>query len=142
MPISCPQSCAAIVLFASLLDERERRLCAGLESLKCGWGGDTRIASLLGIDAATVARGRKQLLAGEVGARTRAPPRWRAAFAKTPEVIATTEAQLKYDVAGDPISGARWTNVSPRRSSQNFATLDIQVCPRPVSSRTSTIGYA
>ena len=35
---------AAIVLFASLLDERQRRLYAGLESLKCGWGGDTRIA--------------------------------------------------------------------------------------------------
>ena len=57
---------AAIVRFASLLDERQRRLYAGLESLKCGWGGDTRIASLLGIDAGTVARGRKQLLAGEV----------------------------------------------------------------------------
>ena len=27
---------AAIVLFASLLDERQRRLYAGLESLKCG----------------------------------------------------------------------------------------------------------
>ena len=30
---------AAIVLFASLLDERQRRLLAGLEALKCGWGG-------------------------------------------------------------------------------------------------------
>ena len=29
---------AAIVLFASLLDERQRRTCAGLESLKCAWG--------------------------------------------------------------------------------------------------------
>ena len=57
---------AAIALFASLLDERQRRLYAGLESLKCGWGGDTRIAGLLGIDAGTVARGRKQLLAEDV----------------------------------------------------------------------------
>ena len=57
---------AAIVLFASLLDERQRRLYAGLESLKCGWGGDTRIAALLAIDAGTVARGRQQLLSGEV----------------------------------------------------------------------------
>ena len=44
---------AAIVLFASLLDERQRRLYAGLESLKCGWGGDARIAGLLGIDPGT-----------------------------------------------------------------------------------------
>ncbi len=38
---------AVIVLFASLLDERQRRLFAGLEALKCGWGGDRRIAQLL-----------------------------------------------------------------------------------------------
>ena len=57
---------AAIVLFASLLDERQRRLYAGLESLKCGWGGDARIAKLLGIDPGTVARGRKQLLAQDI----------------------------------------------------------------------------
>ena len=57
---------AASVLFASLLDERQRRLYAGLESLKCGWGGDTRIAGLLGIDTGTVARGRKQLLTQDI----------------------------------------------------------------------------
>ena len=57
---------AAIVLFASLLDERQRRLYAGLESLKCGWGGDARIAGLLGIDPGTVARGRKQLLTQDI----------------------------------------------------------------------------
>ena len=57
---------AAIVLFASLLDERQRRLFAGLESLKCGWGGDRRIATLLGIDPSTVATGRRQLVAHDV----------------------------------------------------------------------------
>ena len=49
-----------------MLDERQRRMYAGLESLKCGWGGDTRIAGLLGIDAGTVARGRKQLLTQDI----------------------------------------------------------------------------
>ena len=57
---------AAIILFCSLLDERQRRLYAGLESLKLGHGGDRRIAKLLGIDPATVARGRRQLLAADV----------------------------------------------------------------------------
>lgn len=57
---------AAIVLFHSLLDERQRRLYAGLEALKIGHGGDTQIAELLGIDPGTVARGRQELLAGEV----------------------------------------------------------------------------
>ena len=57
---------AAIVLFVSLLDERQRRLYAGLESLKSGYGGDQRIAEVLDLDAGTVARGRHQLLEQDV----------------------------------------------------------------------------
>ena len=57
---------AAIVLFFSLLDEKQRRLYAGLEALKTGRGGDTRIADLLGLDVGTVARGRRELLTREV----------------------------------------------------------------------------
>jgi len=55
---------AAIVLFASVLDERQRRLYAGLESLQLG--GDRQIAELLQVDPHTVAKGRRQLLAQDV----------------------------------------------------------------------------
>ncbi|MGH8220567.1 MAG: hypothetical protein ACREUT_18690 [Steroidobacteraceae bacterium] len=57
---------AAVVLFYSLLDEQQRRLFAGLESFKYGHGGDTLLAGLLGLDPDTVARGRRELFAGEV----------------------------------------------------------------------------
>jgi hypothetical protein len=57
---------AAIVLFASVLDERQRRLYAGLESLQLG--SDRQIADLLRLDPHTVAKGRRQLLAQEVEA--------------------------------------------------------------------------
>lgn len=57
---------AAIVLFYSLLDEQQRRLYAGLESLEWGQGGDQRMAQLFGLDADTVARGRLELLSGQV----------------------------------------------------------------------------
>lgn len=57
---------AAIVLFYSLLDEKQRRVYAGLESMKLGHGGDQQIADLLGMAASTVARGRRQLLARDV----------------------------------------------------------------------------
>ena len=57
---------ASLVLFSGLLNERQRRLYAGLESLKLGRGGDQRLAELLQLDPRTVARGRKQLLAQEV----------------------------------------------------------------------------
>ena len=60
------QSKAAIVLFYSLLDERQRRLYAGLESLKQGHGGDRQLAKILGLDEETVARGRRELVEGQV----------------------------------------------------------------------------
>jgi len=56
----------AIVLFYSLLDEQQRRLYAGLESLEWGHGGDQRMARLFGLDVNTVARGRAELLSGQV----------------------------------------------------------------------------
>ena len=57
---------AAIVLFYSLLDEQQRRLYAGLESLKQGHGGDRKLAEILGLDEETVARGRQELLEAKV----------------------------------------------------------------------------
>ena len=57
---------ASILLFYSLLDERQRRLYAGLESLKLGRGGDRQMADFLELDPHTVARGRQQLLAQDV----------------------------------------------------------------------------
>jgi hypothetical protein len=57
---------AAIILFFSLLDEKQRRLYAGLEAYKLGHGGDTQIARLLGLDVHTVAKGRKDLFGQEV----------------------------------------------------------------------------
>lgn len=56
---------AAILLFCSMLDEKQRRLYAGLESLKLGHGGDIHIGSLLGMDPHTVARGRLELMEGD-----------------------------------------------------------------------------
>ena len=50
----------------SLLDEQQRRLYAGLESLKLGRGGDRSLANFLDLDPHTVARGRQQLLAQDV----------------------------------------------------------------------------
>ena len=57
---------AAILLFCSMLDEKQRRLYAGLESLKLGHGGDAHIAALLGMDPHTIARGRSELLQGDI----------------------------------------------------------------------------
>lgn len=57
---------AAIILFFSVLDEKQRRLFAGLESLKRGHGGDLFVAEWLNLDPHTVSKGRHELLDGEV----------------------------------------------------------------------------
>jgi hypothetical protein len=62
LQVSAGELQAAIILFYGLLDEQQRRLFAGLESIRLGHGGDTLLADFLGLDAHTVARGRQQLL--------------------------------------------------------------------------------
>ena len=57
---------AAGILFYSMLNEKQRRWYAGLESMKLGLGGDQRLSELLKINAQTVARGRRELLEGEL----------------------------------------------------------------------------
>jgi len=64
--ISAAELKAAIILFYSLLDEQQRRLYAGLESLRLGRGGDRQLAEFLDLDPHTVARGRQQLLEQDV----------------------------------------------------------------------------
>ncbi len=61
---------AALIIFFSVLNEKQRRLYAGLESLKVGHGGDKLIAELFDTDKKTVARGRRELLSGKVDADT------------------------------------------------------------------------
>lgn len=57
---------AAKALFFGLLDEQQRRLFAGLESLQRGHGGQQRVAQAFGLDVDTVARGQRELLGSQV----------------------------------------------------------------------------
>jgi hypothetical protein len=51
LQVSEPELKAAILLFYSLLDEQQRRLYAGLESLKLGRGGDRQISDILDLES-------------------------------------------------------------------------------------------
>jgi len=52
--------------FLSVLNEKQRRLYLGLESLILGHGGDVRMAGIAGVNVKTVSRGRKELLSKEI----------------------------------------------------------------------------
>lgn len=57
---------AALLLFLSTLNEHQRRLYAGMESVRLGRGGDRWIAQITGLDVHTVSRGRRELLAQDL----------------------------------------------------------------------------
>ncbi len=74
---------AAKALFYSLLDEQQRRLYAGLESLQYGYGGQEQSARRFGLDVDTVARGERELRSGQVlRGRVRQPGGGRTAVEK------------------------------------------------------------
>ena len=52
--------------FLSALNEKQRRLYLGLESIRVGRGGDVHMASVAGVNVKTVSRGRKELLSNEI----------------------------------------------------------------------------
>ena len=52
-----------MILVFSRLDEQQRRWFAALESNRLGWGGDTLLAQITGLDEKTIRRGREELAA-------------------------------------------------------------------------------
>lgn len=74
---------AAVAFFVSLLDERQRRLFAALESLRLGRGGDQSVARAIGMDPHTIAKGRRELLERDLQlGRLRRPGAGRKAIEK------------------------------------------------------------
>jgi len=51
-----------IILFFSFLNEKQKRIYSGLESMRIGYGGDQIIANLLSLNCHTVAKGRKEIM--------------------------------------------------------------------------------
>ena len=53
-------------LLLSVLNEKQRRLYLGLESMRLGHGGDAKISRTTGVNVKTIALGRRQLQAGDI----------------------------------------------------------------------------
>ena len=51
------------------------------------------------------------------------------------------EAALQHDVAGDPITGIRWTHRTTENIAAELAGLGIQVCPRTVARILKELDY-
>ena len=135
---------ASIVLFFSLLDEQQRRLYAGLESLKMGprrRPGDRRPAG--------AGRGdRGPRAAPHPGPRCdcrACPPGWRrtpTGGKKTPAVIARIDELMTHETAGDPMSGLKWTRRTTEKIAAELQSLGISVGPRTVARLLTQLGFS
>ena len=90
-----PHVAESLRRFLATLNEKQRRLYAGFESMKLGRGGDTRIAEITGVNVKTVARGRKELGAVDIH-----PDRIRAPGAGRPSVKKNRDPQGTRRTAG------------------------------------------
>jgi len=59
-------SMESFTVFFSLLNEKQKRLFAGYESIKLGYGGDKIVAEKTGLNKKTVSRGRRELLSKDI----------------------------------------------------------------------------
>ncbi len=124
-------------------------VCAGLESLKLGRGGDRQLSDFLGRAPHTVARGRQQLLAQDVEVdRVRRTGGGRKPWAKPPhrhtpktvalhtvekKIIEAIEILLEHDTAGDPITGLKWTRKTTEKIAEVLQQIDIPVSAKTVA---------
>ena len=60
------EMCESMRWLLSALNEKQRRLYLGLESMRLGHGGDVKISRITGVNVKTIAQGRRQLLARNV----------------------------------------------------------------------------
>ncbi len=98
---------AEINLFASRLDEQQRRWFAALEASRLGRGGPQLVAQITGLSPHTIRRGRRELGAGLAERptdRVRTPGGGRPAReAQDPALVPALEAVLAEETAGDPM---------------------------------------
>lgn len=59
--LDSPEIQKYLLRFLSTLNEKQRRLYVGFESMKLGWGGDTMMSRITGMNVKTIAQGRKEL---------------------------------------------------------------------------------
>lgn len=133
------------------LKGRFRRLWAAAEALSLGRGGQTRVASITGISAPTIARGIRELKGVELPRPVPAdessseltklvgrPPIEK----KDPAILVTLERLLTDEVAGDPMSEQRWVRCSLRKLRIRLAAEGHHACIQTIAGLLRRMGYS
>jgi DNA-binding phage protein len=107
----------AINALLAILDEKSRRLVAAFLARQQGRGGITQMAQITGLSRNTIRRGLQELVQPETPSSSiRRPGGGRKrAEKKCPQVLDALEDLLRDAVAGDPMTGLKWTHKSIRK---------------------------
>src|ERR1019366_367298 len=133
---------AHVNLFLSTLDERQRRLYAGLESHQLGYGGDRQVALITGMSVHTIAKGRRELSEFRPNARIRKPGAGQPAVEKLdPSILPALEQLLEDATAGDPDSTLKWKRPSLRHLRDDLRP-DHAASPSTVRRLLRDLGYS
>jgi len=130
---------------AGELDERRRRLWAGAEALSHGRGGQAAVVRATGMSATTVAKGIREIGAGErlEAGRVRRAGGGRRPLTETDRtLLADLEALVGDEARGDPESPLRWTAKSLRTLAGALRELGHQVSHATVAKLLRELGYS
>jgi hypothetical protein len=129
------------------LDERQRRWIVALEAQRLGHGGTRQLATITGMSAHTIRRGRREL--ARLGGRTPPASRIRApgggrpgAERRDPELVPTLTALLAPETAGDPMSAAKYKRSSLRTLSARLQAAGHPASPATVARLLRQLGYS
>jgi transposase len=128
------------------LDERNRRLFVALLARQQGRGGIRGLAQITGLSRNTIRKGLHQL--GRTSPRQRFPRLRRKGGGRKkveeqqPGIVAALNDLLRDAVAGDPVTGMKWTHKSIRRLSKALRRRGFRASPNTVARLLREHGFS
>jgi len=130
---------------AGELNERQRRVWAGAEAVSHGRGGQAAVARATGMSLQTVAKGMREVRAGErlETGRVRRSGGGRRALTETDEtLVSDLEALVAGEARGHPESPLLWTAKSVRALARALREKGHQVSHETVAKLLRCLGYS
>jgi hypothetical protein len=130
---------------AGELDERRRRLWAGAEALSHGRGGQAAVVRATGMSPTTVAKGMREIQAGETlqaGRVRRAGGGRRPLTESDATLLADLEALVGDEARGDPESPLLWTAKSVRTLARALHEQGHRISHETVAKLLRASGYS
>ncbi len=135
-----------INLFVSRLDEQQRRWFVALEAKRLGYGGETQMARITGIDPKTIRRGRRELeahLVDHPAGRIRAPGGGRPPVEQCePGIEEALVEALEPETAGKPTAMVLYKRSSLRNLRDRLKAEGYRVSHPTVARILKKLGYS